>query len=119
MEVNRTRYTPWPTILGMAERPPTPDEIVWENVFALMVHHWGGENLNRLAREAKIGPGTATRIKSKKNSARIGTLAKLAKPFKLQPWHLLIPDLDPANPPVEFLTRDQVLALTPLRKQKA
>lgn len=104
--------------------------ILWKNVLALMEHRWDGENLNRLAREAKIGAATASRIKDQKTATRITTLDKLAVAFKLKPWQLLVPDLQPAALPaavarqptpedikkVEQLTRAAV-ELTPTQRE--
>lgn len=72
---------------------------LWQAVSALMQHQWGGENLTRLAREAKIGPGTATRLKEQKTSVGLDTLDKLADCFGVHPWQLLVPGFDPKNPP--------------------
>jgi transcriptional regulator with XRE-family HTH domain len=72
---------------------------LWLNISALMVKHWGDENLNRLARECKIGPGTAARIKEQKTSVGLETLEKIAHHFQLAVWQLLVPGLDPENPP--------------------
>lgn len=79
-------------------------QILWTNVRALMSYHWGRESLNRLAREACIGPGTATRIKDQRTSVGVDTLDKVAKAFDLHAWQLLMPNLDPSNPPVATLT---------------
>lgn len=72
---------------------------LWLNVQALMMKHWGEENLNRLARDCKIGPGTAARIKEQKTSVGLETLEKIADNFHLAVWQLLVPGLDPSNPP--------------------
>jgi transcriptional regulator with XRE-family HTH domain len=72
---------------------------LWKNISALMVKHWGDENLNRLARECKFGPGTAARIKEQKTSVGLETLDKIADHFNLAVWQLLVPGLDPENPP--------------------
>lgn len=61
-------------------------------------------NLNWFARECKIGPASATRIKEAKTSVGLAVLSRIAARFELQPWHLLLPDLDPGNPPVGFLS---------------
>lgn len=78
---------------------------LWQNVSALMRHHWHGENLTRLARESGIGPGTATRMKEQRTSVGIDVLEKVARVFDLQAWHLLTPNLDPSNPPVVYLSK--------------
>lgn len=64
-----------------------------------MLKHYGGENLTRLARDCKIGPGTATRMKECQTSVGIDILDKIAKFFHLNPWELLVPGFDPANRP--------------------
>ncbi len=69
-----------------------------------MVKHWGGENLSRLAREAKIGPGSTTRLKNRQEGTGIDLVAKVAGVFGLQAWQILMPGLDPSNPPVASLT---------------
>ena len=81
-----------------------PDEIdsnatLWQNVAALMAKHYGEENLSRLARECSIGLGTAARIKKQKTSVGIDILNLIALRFNLAPWQLLVPGLDPNNPP--------------------
>jgi transcriptional regulator with XRE-family HTH domain len=64
-----------------------------------MDHRWGGENLTRLAREAKIGPGTSTRLKNQDTSVGLNVLEKLATAFRVKPWQLLVPAFDAARLP--------------------
>jgi transcriptional regulator with XRE-family HTH domain len=71
---------------------------LWENVSALMRRRYGGENLTRLAKEAKVGPGSATRLKEQRTSVGIDILDKLARLFKVEPWQLLAPGLDERLP---------------------
>ena len=93
MVVNRIRYGRAHTIPGMAGQDTSIRKVLWENIRALMVKHYGGENLNRLAREAKIGPGSATRIKECRTNVGLGVLEKIAKHFEVEPWQLLAPGL--------------------------
>jgi hypothetical protein len=93
MIVNRMRYGRPNTILGMAVEEGAIRKVLWANVRALMVKRYGGENLNRLAREAKIGPGSATRIKECQTNVGLGVLEKLARHFEVEPWQLLAPGL--------------------------
>ena len=79
---------------------PDPRYILRDNVLALMRHHFGQENLSRLAREAKIGPGSCTRIKEAATSVGLGVIDKIAARYELDPWQLLVPGFDPRNPPV-------------------
>jgi transcriptional regulator with XRE-family HTH domain len=68
-------------------------------VHALMLKHYGKENLTRLARECKIGPGTASRLKEGETSVGLETIDKIARHFNVQAWELLVPNFDPANRP--------------------
>lgn len=92
-----------PYILGM----PDSKQILWENTSALMVHHWGKENLSELSRRAKVGLATCDRIKKRETSVGTDVLEKIADVFGLQAWHLLTPQLDPKNPPVIWLTKTE------------
>lgn len=76
-----------------------PKLVLWQNVSALMAHHWGSENLTRLSREAKIGPGTATRIKEMQTSVGLDVVDRVAEVFDLEMWQMLTPAMDPKNPP--------------------
>lgn len=118
--VNRTRYAPWNTISGMA-KSPTVYEVLWENCLALMIHYNPAqeENLNWFARETKLGPGSVSRIKAKGTAIGLGVLVKIARRFGLQPWHLLMPDLDPGNPPVKFIADDEIKLYERLKKAHA
>lgn len=73
--------------------------LLWNAVLALMQKHYGGENLSRLARDCKIGPGTATRLKQGETSVGLEIIDKIAKHFHVQSWELLVPDFDPSNRP--------------------
>ena len=87
-------------------------EIVWNNALALMRHHWGRENLQRLGREARnvgclpIGASGASYMKSKKNIG-LDKVDAVATVFGLSAWQLLIPNLDPSNVPVIMISEDE------------
>lgn len=72
-------------------------KLLWDNVRARMMTLWGEENLTRLCRDAKIGPGTASRIKEMSTSVGIDVLEKIAIPLKSSPWQLISPNME--NPP--------------------
>lgn len=59
-------------------------------------HAWAGGNaaFKKAVQRALAGENTT-----------VQTLAEIARRADLQPWHLLLPDLDPANPPVFVLNR--------------
>lgn len=57
---------------------------------------------SRLALSKRIGvaDGSLGRIKYGTGNPTLEALEKIAHFFRLEVWHLFIPDLDPANPPV-------------------
>lgn len=75
----------------MADRPIKA--VLWENVRALMAAKYGQENINRLARDAKVGPATVQRIKDASTSVGVDVLEKIARVFKIEPWQLLAPGM--------------------------
>jgi hypothetical protein len=81
--------------------------ILWANLSALMRHHWGKENLARLSQEADIGLASADRMKKQTTSIGLSMVEAVACVFGLQAWQLLTPDLDPADPPVLYLTKNE------------
>ncbi len=72
--------------------------VLWQNVSALMTDRYGRENLTRLASEAKIGPGTVSRIKAHETSVGLDVVEALARLFKIEPWQLLVPGLSASTP---------------------
>ena len=74
--------------------------VLWENVSALMRQRYGKEHLTKFAKDIGAGPGTATRIKNQETSIGLDVIDRIAVEFKLEPWQLLVPNLDPTNPPV-------------------
>lgn len=75
-------------------------KVVWSSVATLMHKHWNGENLNRLAREAKIGPATAARLKQQETSVGLEVLDRIAEVFEVETWQLLVPGIDADALPV-------------------
>jgi hypothetical protein len=84
-------------------------QVLWTNVRTLMHHHWQREDLGRLAKLAKIGPATCTRIKQQETSVGVEIVDKIAEVFGLNTWQLLVPSLDPANPPMLVLNSTERL----------
>lgn len=72
---------------------------LWINVKALMVKRYKKENLTRLSDETGVGLGTISRIKEQKTSVGLDTLEKIGDAFGLAAWQLLVPGMDPENPP--------------------
>lgn len=59
-----------------------------------MIRRYGKENLTRLAKEARLGPGTASRIKASETSIGIDVVEKVAKALKVPVYCLLVPPHD-------------------------
>ena len=89
---------------------PNTRKRLWENVSRLMVKRYGKENLTQLAKDAKFGPGSATRLKDQSTSVGVDIVDRLAKLFKLEPWQLLVPQLNVDSPP---RLDDQVAEFSP------
>ena len=97
---------------------------LWENALALMNSRYGAENLSRLARETKIGPGSASRIKAQETSVGVDVLEKIAGNFAVEPWRLMAPKLGAdlvkadAKHPIH-LDADELAVVMALRAVKA
>lgn len=74
-------------------------DILAANLTALMEHNQIASD-NALAKLAHIDQKTVWRIRHKEQSPTIEKLELLARAFDLHAWQLLIPHMDPKNPPV-------------------
>ena len=72
---------------------------LWQNVLALMLQHYGDENLSRLASECGFAQSTASRLKHQKVAPGLDKIDLIARRFGLAAWQLLVPGMDPKNPP--------------------
>lgn len=54
----------------------------------------------KLAKATGLGHGTIQRARNGEVALAIDSLAAIAQAFELEPWQLLVEDLDPANPPL-------------------
>jgi len=84
-------------------------EIVWENVQALMRARYGKINQKRFIEDSGVGNGTVTRIKNRRTSVGIDKVQQIAEAYGLEAWHLLMPDLDPNNPPLSLTPAERDL----------
>lgn len=84
---------------GMPEPRATRD-VLAENLNTLMRAYPSLESNPKLSRRAKLGVGTIARVRNSDAAVNLDTLDKLAGCFDLQPWQMLVPDLDPKSPPV-------------------
>lgn len=68
-------------------------------VMALMTKHYGGENISRLAKDCKIGLGSAARVRDGETSVGLDIVDKIAEHFHVKPWELLVQGFSPDNRP--------------------
>jgi len=103
--------------------------VLWRNVQALMEFHFGVKdrsNQNKLARETKIGLGTAARIKRagespedpSSNSTGLEKIEQIAERFGVEMWQLLSPDFDPEDAKDRQRWRKLYTRLTHEERQK-
>lgn len=98
-------------VMNTAPTIPPLRTVLRDNVTALLRHsghHKAGKVVwHALVTEYGIANGTAQRIKAAETSVGIEVLEDLAKAFRLQPWQLLVPSLDPTNMPVIGMTETE------------
>lgn len=80
--------------------------ILRDNLTALCHYHLEKPEIpiNELKRRSGVSVASISRIKEAETSVGLDILERLAQVFGLQPWHLLVPGLDPSNPPVTHIT---------------
>lgn len=80
-------------------KPSLALEVLAENLEALRIAARDLNTQPKIAKKAGFDQKTAWRIFNKVNEPTLEQLSKFAKAFGLQPWQLLVPGLDPINPP--------------------
>ena len=75
-------------------------EILAANLNALMRSRPDLDTSLKLAKAAGVGNGTIGRIRNGEVACGIDTVSAIAEKFGLEPWQLLVQDLEPGNPPV-------------------
>lgn len=81
-----------------------PVQTVAVNLTRLMEHerdrkrtYWTAEAVGK---KAEIGHGTVDRVAKGQTRVNIANLQAIAAVFGLRAWQLLVPDMEPDNPPV-------------------
>ena len=78
-------------------------DVVRDNVLALLTHVGGplpaGQSGVTRLKNMGVAQGTAQRVLGGETSIGIDVLQQIAELFKLEPWQLLVPGLDPARVP--------------------
>lgn len=78
---------------------PKIQQVVAENVKRLKNESKSLGTVKQIAKRARIGEGSVHRILHGQVACAIDTLDAVAVAYGLQAWQLLIPDIDPQNPP--------------------
>lgn len=83
-----------------------PEKVLAENLIRLMKRYPDLSSEEKVAKAGKIGQRTVNRAK-KGNQIKLDSLKGIADAFDLAPWQLLVPELDPDNPPILALTSEE------------
>jgi hypothetical protein len=84
------------------------EHVLAVNLGRLMEAHPDLSTDTKLGARTKLGQRTIYRMLRAQTSPRLESLQAVARQFDLQPWQLLVPGLDPKNPPVlRFATKKE------------
>lgn len=87
--------------------------VIAENLAAAMRYHGfvtpntGEPSQSGLSKKAGVNQRTVGRILNRDQSPTVEMLEKLAVALDMHAWQLLIPNLDPANPPVFVMSKTE------------
>lgn len=84
-----------------------PRRVLASNLKALMAAHDPALSGRALGKAAGVDPKTVTRILAEQHAPNIDTIAALSAVFHLLPWQVLVPGMDPADPPTTQLSRTE------------
>lgn len=82
----------------MGIRQKSPRTVLAQNLKALMRH--GDLTQSALGKKAGVAVSTIGRILVEKHAPDIDTLHAIGYALNMTPWQLLVPGLDPTNPPI-------------------
>lgn len=74
--------------------------VLGENLAALMKGSREHSSPKKLGLKIGMSKSTVERIRAGQVACQVDTLAAIAAAFELQPWQLLVDNLDPRNPPM-------------------
>jgi transcriptional regulator with XRE-family HTH domain len=100
------------------ENTDSPDDeispqrrVFGENIKRLMESRPSLDSNPKLGARANIGIATISRIINGQSAATLDTVASLAKAFGVEPWQLLVPNLDAKNPQILQASSPEEVAL--------
>ena len=71
-----------------------------KNLAALMRADGALSSQNGLASASKVPQSTIGRLLRGEQSPTLDMVERLARAFDLEPWQMLVPELEPSNPPI-------------------
>ncbi len=78
-----------------------PRDVLAQNLRSLMASHADLASQSALHKKSRVAQATIGRIlRDGGENARIETVEKLARAFGLEGWQMLVPGMEPTNPPV-------------------
>jgi transcriptional regulator with XRE-family HTH domain len=88
-------------VMARQRSAPSPLTTLFrDNLERLMAAHKDLNSQSALARQSKVGQTSIGRILAQEQSPTLDLVYKLARTFDLEPWQMLIEDLDPRDPPI-------------------
>lgn len=82
-----------------------------DNVNRLMAASKDLKTVKQLHARSGVSTGTIDRLRRAEAATGIDNIGAIAAAFDLQPWQLLVPDLQPTNPPVLVVETPEMKAL--------
>lgn len=83
-----------------------PEKILADNLKTLMDGHVSLKSEAKIAKAGGLSQRTVNRARNGLQ-VRLESLRGLSKAFGLSPWQLLVPNLDPKNPPLLSLSKEE------------
>lgn len=92
----------WHHLLIMADLP----KVLADNLQRLMEYHRFVSD-EAVGKAAGVNQKTVWRIRNHAQSPTVEMLEKVASAFALHAWQMLIPNLDPRNPPTSVMSEEE------------
>lgn len=88
-----------------------PRDILAANLKALMASRASLDTLPKITAASGVSNGTLDRMRRAAAAVRVDDIELVAQAFNLRAWQLLVPNLDPANPPSVYRPTEKEEAL--------
>lgn len=93
-----------------SKRAPTEaQKHLWINIEKLLLYREGEFSFDRLAKLTGVAKSTLNKSSLLESATGLDKVEKIAKAFGLETWQLFVPNLDPANLPVNICENQRSL----------